>query len=188
MVDAGVQMDELEKLYGLPLDELVVPEGLRSGRLVGRRVERRDLGLVTEWRVAFSVEALGAEDGPELRSECRAAVERNIKGGITWILEDRDRGEPVAISSFNTRIEEAVQIGGVWTPPELRRQGYGRAVVAASLLDARTEGVETSILFTGEENVAAQRAYEALGFRQIGQYRLLLLQEPLEVTNEEAQE
>ena len=48
-------------------------------------------------------------------------------------------------------------------------------MVAASLLDARAEGVGSSILFTGVENVPAQRAYEALGYRHIGDYRLLLL-------------
>ncbi len=62
---------------------------------------------------------------------------------------------------------------------ELRRRGYGRCVVAASLLDARAQGVEKAILFTGESNLAAQRAYTALGFRHIGDYRLLLLQSPM---------
>ena len=61
------------------------------------------------------------------------------------------------------------------TPPELRRRGYARAVVAASLLDARAEGAERSILFTPVENIPAQRAYEALGYRHIGDYRLFLL-------------
>ena len=70
-----------------------------------------------------------------------------------------------------------MQIGGVWTPPELRRQGYGRAVVAASLLDAQSEGVKTAILFTGKGNIAAQKAYEALGFRHIDSYRLVLFNE-----------
>jgi predicted GNAT family acetyltransferase len=63
----------------------------------------------------------------------------------------------------------------VYTPPELRSRGYGRAVVAASLLDARAEGAERTILFTPVENIPAQRAYEALGYRHIGDYRLLLL-------------
>jgi len=61
-----------------------------------------------------------------------------------------------------------------------RRRGYARAVVAASLLDARAEGAQTAILFTGESNTAAQKAYVALGFRHIGAYRLLLLRTPRE--------
>ena len=78
-------------------------------------------------------------------------------------------------------IKEAVQVGGVWTPPELRRRGYGRCVVAASLLDARSEGVEKAILFTPERNIASQKAYTALNFQHIGDYRLVLLKSPLAV-------
>jgi RimJ/RimL family protein N-acetyltransferase len=178
--EVNVQMDEIEKLYSLPLADMIVPANLRSGKVRGRRIEPRDVDLVAGWRVAYSIEALGEQDGPELRKGCRNSIERSLVEGRTWILEDQ--GAPVASSSFNTAIAEAVQIGGVWTPPELRRRGYGRCVVAASLLDARAEGAQKAILFTGEENVAAQRAYEALGFRHIGDYRILLLRSPLEET------
>jgi predicted GNAT family acetyltransferase len=103
----------------------------------------------------------------------RANVERKQAQGLTWVLEDS--GHPVSTSGFNTTTAEVVQIGGVYTPPELRSRGYGRAVVAASLLDARAEGAERSILFTGVDNIPAQRSYESLGYRHIGDYRLLLL-------------
>jgi RimJ/RimL family protein N-acetyltransferase len=168
-----VQMDEIEYLYSLALADLVVPNGLRSGQLLGRRIEPRDLELVTGWRVAFAVQGLGEEESPRLWESTRASLTRSMERGWTWVLEDR--GRPVATSSFNIAISEAVQIGGVWTPPELRRRGYGRAVVAVSLEDARAEGATTAILFTGVDNIPAQRAYQALGFRRIGDYRLLLL-------------
>jgi RimJ/RimL family protein N-acetyltransferase len=173
-----IQLDETEKLYSLKLEDLIVPGGLSSGRVSGRRIEPRDLELITRWRVAYSVEAIGEKDSPQLWQSSRASIERSLKEKHTWVLEDA--GEPVACSSFNTAIKEAVQIGGVWTPPELRGRGYGRSVVAASLLDARLEGVEKAILFTGESNIAAQKAYAALGFRHIGDYRVVLLQSPLE--------
>jgi len=173
-----IQMDETEKLYSLKLDELIEPDGLRSGELYGRRIEPRDLELVTQWRIAYSLETLEEKDGPQLRERCRASVERSLREGHTWILEDQ--GQPVACSSFNAATKEAAQVGGVWTPPELRRRGYGRAVVGASLLDARAENVGRAILFTGKTNIAAQKAYVALGFRHIGDYRIVLLDSPLE--------
>jgi len=175
--EANVQVDETEKLYSLALEDLIVPGALRSGQVCGRRIESRDVELVAEWCVAYSLEALGERDGPQLREGCRASMERSLVEGHTWIL--KDRGTPVAKSSFNTVITEAVQIGGVYTPPELRGRGYGRCVVAASLLDARADGAQKAILFTGEGNVAAQKAYEALGFRHVGDYRILLLRSPL---------
>jgi predicted GNAT family acetyltransferase len=178
-IDASnVQMDETEKLYSLALDELVVPVSLASGRVKGRRIEAGDLDLLAEWEAGYAIEAIGEIDSPELRQRCREQTERAIREQQTWVLEEA--GRPVARSAFNTVIAEAVQVGGVWTPPELRSRGYGRAAVEASLLDARAEGVRTSILFTGEDNIPAQKAYEALGYRCIGDYRIVLLRSGIE--------
>lgn len=176
LAEEAIRMDETENLYSLALADLVVPEGLRTGRLIGRRIEPRDLDQVTEWLVAFALEGLGEEESPRLWERTRAGVERRQEQGLTWILEDG--GRPVSTSGFNTATAEVVQIGGVFTPRELRSRGYGRAVVAASLLDARAVGVEGSILFTGVKNIPAQRSYEALGYRHIGDYRLMLLRAP----------
>jgi RimJ/RimL family protein N-acetyltransferase len=176
---SAIQLDESEGLYSLDLDELIVPADLSSGRVVGRRIEPRDLELVTAWRVAYNIEAIGAQESLELWEESRASIARSMQEGRSWILE-KD-GEPVASTSFNTAIKEAVQVGGVWTPPPLRRQGYGRCVVAASLLDARSDGVGKAILFTGEKNIGAQKAYTVLGFRHIGDYRLMIFRPSIEL-------
>lgn len=177
LADAGVQLDEREKLYDLDLDELIVPHALASGQVVGRRATPGDLPLLTAWRVTYAAETLGERVTTESRARAHSSVRRLVEEGRTWVLESD--GVPVACSSFNTATEEAVQVGGVWTPPGLRSRGYGRAVVAASLLDARAEGVETAILFTGLENIPAQKAYDALGFRCVGTYRMVLLDPPL---------
>lgn len=49
-----------------------------------------------------------------------------------------------------------------------RRRGFGMALTARPLLDARAEGVRTAILQASEEG---QRIYTRLGFRPSGQYR-----------------
>ena len=99
-------------------------------------------------------------------------VEALIGEGAQFIaLQD---GSPVAASSFNARLTDTVQIGGVWTPPELRGHGYARACVAGSLLIARATGAHRSILFTAVDNLPAQRAYRALGYREVGDYEILL--------------
>jgi predicted GNAT family acetyltransferase len=177
---ANIQVGETEKLYSLNLADLIVPDALNSGQVQGRQIESRDVDLVTQWQIAYSLETLKEKDTPQLKENCRADIERSLKEQNTWILEEQ--AKPVACSSFNTGIKEAVQVGGVWTPPELRRRGYGRCVVAASLLDARIEGVEKAILFTPNSNIPAQKAYTTLGFQYIGDYCILLLLSPLSVT------
>ncbi|HSJ56095.1 MAG TPA: GNAT family N-acetyltransferase [Anaerolineae bacterium] len=171
--DEALQMDEAEYLYRLDLAGLVVPESLAGGQVRARRIEARDVELMTRWRVEFSIESLDEVESPELWAMRRANVERSLAEGRAWVLEVD--GTPVATSAFNAATREAVQVGAVWTPPELRGRGYARAVVAASLLDARADGVQLGILFTGQENFAAQRAYEAIGFERTGRYRLAML-------------
>ncbi|MBN1219370.1 MAG: GNAT family N-acetyltransferase [Anaerolineae bacterium] len=175
----NIQMGETEKLYSLNLPDLITPEALVLGRVCGRRIEPRDVDLITAWRIAYSLKTLEEQDSPDLRASCRTAIERSLAEQTTWVLEDQ--GRPVACSSFNTAIKEVVQVGGVWTPPELRRRGYGRCAVAVSLLDARAEGVKKAILFTPHSNTPAQKAYEALGFQSIGDYCIVLLKSPLQV-------
>jgi predicted GNAT family acetyltransferase len=87
-----------------------------------------------------------------------------------WVLVED--GRPVAYSIFNAELEDMVQIGGVWTPPELRGRGYGGGVVAGSLVHARSRGVTRAVLFA--ERADAKRAYRRIGFRSVGEYGLLL--------------
>jgi uncharacterized protein len=171
------QMDEVEALYSLDLARLVVPPGLADGLVRARAITAADLPLLTDWRVDYGYEALGQPRSAGSRAAARAGVRRGLQEGRIWLLE-KD-GRPVAMTGFNAVMDEGVQVGGVWTPPELRSRGYGRAVVAASLLEARATGVPLAILFTGLGNVPARRAYEALGFRQVGDYRIVLLRQPL---------
>jgi len=170
--DRSTALDSREELYELELSRLEVPPDLASGRLECRPPLAEDLDLVAAWRAAYAVEALGLSIGPELSAISRAEVERLAEEGSQWIL--LDRGVPVSYSAFNARLPDVVQVGGVWTPPELRGRGYARAVVAGSLLSARSETVRLAVLFTGEENRPARRAYQALGFRVIGDYGLVI--------------
>jgi hypothetical protein len=95
-----LQLNQKEKLYSLKLADLIVPDALVSGEVSGRRIEEADLELITEWRVAYSIEALGEQDSPALRAQCRASMERSYKQRRTWLLEAE--GKPVASTSFNT--------------------------------------------------------------------------------------
>jgi GNAT superfamily N-acetyltransferase len=160
-----------EDLFSLALADLVVPAGLASGRVHCRRTRAQELEPLTRWRVAYSIEALGEPDRPALLEAARADIDRAHREGRSWVLEDG--GRLVAYSGFNAQLPDTVQIGGVYTPPELRNRGYARAVVAGSLLDARRDGVERAVLFA--ESPAAKAAYVALGFRVVGEYGLILL-------------
>jgi ribosomal protein S18 acetylase RimI-like enzyme len=159
-----------EELFALGLPDLVVPAPLADGRWTSRPPRHDELDLVTGWRVDFMVEALHRAAGAGLRDEAAAEVRMLHERKLDWLL--LDAGRPVAFSAFNAALPDIVQVGGVWTPPELRGRSYGRAVVAGSLLDARARGVTRAVLFAERED--AKRAYRGLGFSIVGEYGLLL--------------
>jgi predicted GNAT family acetyltransferase len=57
-------------------------------------------------------------------------------------------------------------------PVALRGRGYGRAVVAGSLLEVRAQGTRRSVLFAERDD--AKRAYRRLGYAVVGEYGFVL--------------
>lgn len=159
-------------LLTLALDALQVPEPLARGEVICRRPRPDELELLTDWRCDYLVETGLQQPGPRLREISREGIRLSHSREADFVLEEG--GQPVAYSAFNAQLPDIVQIGGVWTPPALRRGGKARSVVAGSLLMARKAGVRRAVLFTQETNVPAQRAYESLGFRAAGDYGLLM--------------
>jgi len=168
-----------EDLFSLSLEELVVPSELARGDVRCRCMidpTPDEIDLLAGWRAEYGMETLGAIDSPKFRDDTRADVVRVSGLGALFVLERG--GELVSTSTFNARLPECVQIGGVWTPPALRGRRYARAVVAGSLLEARARGVSRSVLFTDRANEPARRAYLSLGYRVIGDYALMLFSMP----------
>ena len=109
---------------------------------------------------------------PELEEQAFHDVNGWRLGGNSWVLTRH--GVPVSYTAFNAKTRGIVQVGGVYTPPALRRNGYARAAVAASLLLAREQGFTRSTLFTSIDNDGAVRAYTTLGYRAVSDFCLLL--------------
>ncbi|MEP1330196.1 GNAT family N-acetyltransferase [Pseudophaeobacter sp.] len=158
-------MDEAEPHYRLLLSDLRLPGG--PGQL--RAATGDDLGLLTEWRMASEIEILGARDSAENRDRAAESLQELLAADRLRVLE-RD-GVSVAMTNFNAALPAIVQVGGVYTPPQLRGQGYARQAVALHLAEARKTGISEAILFAA--NPAAARAYEAIGFARIGSYRIV---------------
>jgi RimJ/RimL family protein N-acetyltransferase len=171
LADAPTAMNEDEWLYGLDLAKITVPEILERGVVTARppRPEERD--LLCAWRLAYDIETLGSTDSLETRERSSRALDQQVAEGNAWIA--LEAGHPVSLSAFNAALPDIVQLGGIYTPPELRGRSYAKAAVAASLLAARERGVSRAVLFTS--NPSAARSYEAVGFRRLGDFGLVLL-------------
>lgn len=173
LATAPAAKDSRDELYVLDLTRIIIPLVLATGAVRCRHPDAGELDLLAEWRARFSIEALGAVDDVELHRASRADVRLQHERGADWVL--LSGRTPVAYSVFNAMLPEIVQIGGVWTPPEHRGQGFARSVVAGSLLAARKQGVQRAVLFADPDNAMARAAYLAIGFRIVGNYGLVLL-------------
>jgi ribosomal protein S18 acetylase RimI-like enzyme len=166
--------DTHEDLFALDLADLGLPTILAEKKVTCRVAGEADFDHLVAWRAAFRQVALGDVEGEHLETMSRADIAALLPAGSLFILEALAQEdmppEPLACCSFNARLPDVVQIGNVWTPPELRGNGYARAVVAGALAIAGNTGVVAAILSTGRKNVAAQAAYRSIGFKLVGDY------------------
>lgn len=168
LANRPTHLDESEILFSLDLRDLQIPSSLASGKLKCRLPHPEEFDLLSEWCAAYNVEALRQAETPDLRSSCYRELEVRQATAMHWVLVAAEN-TPLAYSAFNARLPDIVQIGGVWTPPALRGNGYAKSVVAGSLIEARSQGVERAILFTNPKNLAAQAAYRGIGFCATGE-------------------
>lgn len=164
----AVRRCDREILYALPLAALRVPAPLRCGEISVRPIAADDLPMLTAWRMEFLVDCFKLARGTATFDEATQELGAALEEGHGWVVEMD--GRPLAYSGFNAALPDVVQVGGVYTPPFARARGLARAAVAGSLLKARDGGASRAVLFTDVANVAAQRAYGALGFGAIGDW------------------
>lgn len=171
LAGAAAATDRPEILYGVDLSRVIVPPALRSGAIVCRPPREDERAALHAWGFDYDVETLGAQDTPEARGRSIAFMNGRIDAGHAFVAVDRG-GTLLSFASFNAVLPDIVQLGGIYTPPHLRGRGYAKASVAHSLLVARDRGATRAVLFTPSPSAA--RAYEAVGFEEIGRYALVL--------------
>lgn len=167
VTNVATQMNDTEPLF------LLDKQGLKPQDMSGislRPSEEGDLPILTVWNHAYNVEVLGFTDNAASRKVSVKEAKRTIKHGRQRVL--LKNGQIVAQTNFNAAMPDAVQIGGVYTPPSARGNGYARRAVAAHLDEAFSAGAEHAILFSASES--ASKAYRAIGFREIGAYQIVL--------------
>ena len=160
------ELDTDEPLYDLDLCNLKLPD---TTGLELRPLEAAPRELLETWRAAYSVESL-AIPGEDAKAKAAKDIDIYLANDSHRVLL-RD-GNPISMTGFNATAPGVVQIGGVYTPPDLRSRGYARAAVAMHLDEVRNNGIDRVFLFAANE--PAEKAYRAIGFRQIGQYSVVV--------------
>lgn len=161
------QINRVEPLYRMAL------AGLESASDI-RPPQEDDTPLLAEWFAAYMQETGTAPPG-DLASAAETRARASV--GSSRVRVMIEEGQPVAMAAINARAGQAVQVGGVYVPSDLRRKGRGGRVVRALLAEVAGQGIETAILFAASTQAA--RSYENIGFTRVGDYRIAMLNRPV---------
>lgn len=133
-----------------------------------------------EWMVGFEQEAMGYAS-PDLTF---------IKQRIDGFRQPTDRpkarilldssGNPLSLIGTSCRFDNIIQIGPVWTPPNLRGRGYARQLLARIFLEELQQGSSQEATLIASDPFAI-RCYKSVGFRTIGNFQLSLLNEGIPI-------
>ena len=138
------------------LGRLVRPQAVTGGEALATP---DDVELVAGWFAAFHDDAQ-----PQSPVEDWAAVaERRIAARNVRLW--RDGGAPVSVAAVSAPAAGIAGVGPVYTPPLLRRHGYGAAVTAAATAAALDAGAEHVALYTDLANPTSNSIYQAIGYR-----------------------
>jgi predicted GNAT family acetyltransferase len=147
-------LDEVEPLPEVPGSARVAAAG--------------DYELALRWWIAFGEEVLH-EGGPG-REDAEQNARHKLSSPTGGILLWEDGGEPVSLAGWGGPTPNGIRIGPVYTPPELRGQGYATALTAElsqRLLDGRLYegGRRFCFLYTDLANPTSNAIYERIGYR-----------------------
>jgi ribosomal-protein-alanine N-acetyltransferase len=89
--------------------------------------------------------------------------------GILAAKEDSAISDPGLLGfALGRSVGEECELLSLAVARRHRRRGVGNALLAAALDRARSDGVGRMFLEVAEDNAAAQKLYQAYGFRQVG--------------------
>ena len=123
--------------------------------------------------VAMFTEEVGVDPRwPDHGASYRSRLEGLIRGGYAFARFDED-GQVMVKAEIGAISSRVALIQGVWVAPGLRGRGLAAPVMATLARRIRSMGRIPS-LYVNDHNVRARRAYDRVGFRQVGTFASVL--------------
>jgi predicted GNAT family acetyltransferase len=142
------------------LEQVTPPTGVSGAMRVSRRADRQ---LLTDWVHAFLIEALETPAEREAEMIVDSALDTGSRTFYLW----EDEGRPVSTAGVTGPTPNGIRVGPVYTPPDLRRRGYGSAITAAASQLQLDAGRRFVFLFTDLDNPTSNKIYQAIGYEPV---------------------
>jgi len=104
------------------------------------------------------------EENPIITKEDLLKINVNTE----FILEINN--EIISKANIHGVSKNYFQIGGVITDPNHRKKGYAKRIVSYLCQYYFEKGIKYGLLFTGNDNIAAQTVYKQIGFKAFDKY------------------
>ena len=120
-----------------------------------------DKDLVSGWKRAFMVEA----GSPTSQNIPERDITPFIEKGTIYVWEYSKN--PVSMVMKGRPTDHGMSVTLVYTPPELRRNGYATACVASACRDILKSGCDFCTLYTDLGNPTSNSIYMKIGFKPV---------------------
>ena len=133
------------------------------------RCTEHDMEILHPLQKDYMKEEVAVPGRPLTDAEVDISLRQILKNQLCFALTFD--GDIVAKANTNAIGINCVQIGGVYTHPLYRRNGYAGALVQALCNRALRSG-KHPVLFVKEKNTPAFNLYQKLGFEECGRYTI----------------
>ena len=133
------------------------------------RCTEHDMEILHPLQKDYMKEEVAVPGRPLTDAEVDISLRQILKNQLCFALTFD--GDIVAKANTNAIGINCVQIGGVYTHPLYRRNGYAAALVTALCNRALRSG-KHPVLFVKEKNTPAFNLYQKLGFEECGRYSI----------------
>ena len=128
-----------------------------------RLARMEDTQTLAAWFQAFQAEAMGIRQDLDFPGFQNLIVDGDI---YVWALD----GKIVSMAMKKRPIAHSITISGVYTPQNVRCQGYASALVARLSEHLLNAGYEFINLFTDLANPTSNKIYKKIGFHPVSDF------------------
>lgn len=138
-----------------------------------RSLEPHEIDIFLPAAISMFIEEVGYSPiGNDGGANYRARVAELIGAGRVFAI--MDGGQVIFKAEIGAQTPYACQLQGVWVRPEYRGRGLSVGGVAAVVERAISEIAPVVSLYVNDFNLPAIRAYQRVGFSEIGQFATVM--------------
>ena len=154
--ECELELSEPLELNSNCLETLISIETAANGHL--RLGNERDVDLVTQWGVSYNEEKPAPVDVAKF-------LTRKLRRGELYLWDDN---KPTTVLTVSGSTTNGIRISSVFTPRNLRSNGYATTAVAKLSNDLLNQGKRYVVLVTRKRD-SSERIYRRLGYKKIAE-------------------